>query len=310
MGAFFLNTAFAVVQVGCQSGGLYGLYQPGKGPSWAPSVDDLANSPNELVMRSLVPPPGGPQAHPPWAVEVPDRPFTIGSLLGGPGAYLAMGSLGLPLALALTLQLIAPRGSREELWARLGDSGQGPLVVLLCGMLLAASVLTGFLAGSLASVPFALGLVFAGFPAARGTGLRWSAIGLTCAVLMGLGAGVVTGMVWARLPDTPPPVLPVDLSASSQVWSDALPILADFPILGTGLGSFAAVAPFYKSRDAATTSALSSLLQWCVESGGVGLSLLLLGAGWCLVRLPVAVRRVGDGGPFARLRLDRCGGQL
>ena len=51
---------------------------------------------------------------------------------------------------------------------RLGDSGQGSLVVLLCGLLLAAALLVGLLAGPLASVPFAIGLAVVGLPGALG----------------------------------------------------------------------------------------------------------------------------------------------
>jgi O-antigen ligase len=63
--------------------------------------------------------------------------------------------------------------------------------------------------------------------------------------------------------------------------------------VGTGLGTFAVAFPFYKSQDATTTSALSSVLQWWVEGGAVGLALLLIGGLWSLFRLPGAVRRVG-----------------
>jgi O-antigen ligase len=39
---------------------------------------------------------------------------------------------------------------------------------------------------------------------------------------------------------------------------------------------------------------MSSLLQWWVESGFVGLGLLGAGLLWCLARLPGALRRVGS----------------
>src|SRR6185437_16078421 len=102
--------------------------QPGEGSSWFPSVDDLLSAPNASVLRIVAEANAG---HPAWALPVPDRPFQVGTMLGGPGAYLALGTLGLPLALALTLQLLAPRGSRSALLTRLRESGQGSLVVLL-----------------------------------------------------------------------------------------------------------------------------------------------------------------------------------
>ena len=40
--------------------------------------------------------------------------------------------------------------------ARLGESGQGSLAVLLFGLLMAGAVLVGMMAGPLASLPFAL----------------------------------------------------------------------------------------------------------------------------------------------------------
>ncbi len=289
---FLLNTAFALVQVGCQAGGLFGLYEPGTSPFWGPTVDDLLTIPNASVLRTLAAPAGGPE-HPAWATLIPDRPFLFGSLMGGAGSYLALGALGLPLALAVTLQLLAPRGSREGLGTRLGEAGQGSLVVLLVGLLLASAVLVGMMAGPLAGIPFAIGLVLVGLPAAWPTGLRWSAIGLTAAVLLCLGCGAVLEDVWCRLPDAQPPILPVDLRAARLVWADAGKIVADFPVVGTGLGTFAVVFPFYKSQDAATTSALSSLLQWCVEAGIAGVALLLIAVAWSFFRLPAAVRRVG-----------------
>jgi hypothetical protein len=151
------------------------------------------------------------------------------------------------------------------------------------------------MAGPLASIPFAIGLVLVGLPAAWPTGLRWSAVGLTTVVLLFLAGGAVGGGLWYRLAEAPPPVAPVDLVGAQKVWSAALQILADFPAVGTGLGSFGAVFPFYKSQDAATTSALSSLVQWGVEAGVVGLALVAIAGIWSLFRLPGSVRRVGTG---------------
>jgi hypothetical protein len=290
--AFFFNTVFGVVQVGCQAGGLFGLLEPGSAPFWAPSSDDLVTTPNTTVFRTLAGS-GGPRTHPAWAAAIPDRPFLFGSLMGGPGAYLALGALALPLGLAVVLQLLAPRGSRETLRRRLSEAGQGSLALLLVGLLLASAVLVGLMAGRVASLPFAIGVALVGLPAAWPTGLRWTAVGLTVVVLVFLGGGVVLGQLWSRFPEARCPFDSARLGAASEVWAEAQAIAADFPIVGTGLGSFSAIEPFYKTRDAASTSAESSLMQWWVESGIAGLVLMFLGAAWCLYRLPHAVRQVG-----------------
>jgi hypothetical protein len=287
---FFLNTAVAAVQVVCGSKGIFGFIEPGVSPSWSPNWNDLLTSPNASVLRAAGEMRPG---HPAWAMAVSDRPFLLGSQMGGTGAYLALGSVGLPLALALTLQLIAPRGCRDSLGARLGQSGRGSLVALLSGMLLASALLVGLLAGPIYSAAFALALIVVGLPGAWSTGLKWSAVGLTSLTLLALAGGAALGDFWATSTTWPTPVAARDVRDAARVWSDALPIVRDFPIVGTGLGTFSAVFPFYKTQDGSPTTAMSSLLQWWIESGMIGLGLLAAAVVWCLFRLPGAVRGVG-----------------
>ena len=286
--AFALNTAFALVQIVGGASGLLGYLEPGRGPAWAPSVNDLLTSPNATALRTVGPAGSG------LVAAVPDRPFLIGTLMGGPGAYLALGSIGLPLALALALQLMAPRGSREATWARLRQSGQGSLVVLLIGTLVMSAVLVGVMAGPELSLPFAVALVLVGLPCAWPSGLRWAGVGLTLSAVLALGAGVAIGEFGSRTPGTLPPVRVAGLAVSLRVCADSWPIIRDYPVFGIGFGSFASVYPFYKSIDPARTTALSSLIQWVVESGLMGLALLATAAFWCLWRLPTSVRRVGS----------------
>jgi O-antigen ligase len=290
---FFLNTAVAVVQLVCgaKAKGLYGFIEPGLSSSWAPTVGDLLGGPGASVLRAAG---SVREGHPAWALVVPDRPFLIGTQIGGAGAYLALGSVALPLALGLTLQILAPRGSREPLSQRLGQTGQGSLLVLVFGMLLASSWLVGLLAGPWYGAVFGLALVFVGLPSARGSGLGWTAVGLTFLALTALASGAAVGVVWADSRTFPPPVSAEDIRAAARVWNDALPIVRDFPLAGTGLGTFATIYPAYKTQDAASSTAMSSLLQWWVEAGYVGLGLLAVGLAWCLWRLPGAVRRVGS----------------
>ncbi len=287
--AFFLNTAVAAVQIACGTRGLFGFIEPGK-KIWGPGWNDVLASPGASVLRAVGP---AREGHPEWAQAVADRAFLLGSQMGGPGAYLALGSIGLPLALGLTLQLLAPRGSREPLGVRLAHSGQGSLVSLLCGMLLLSALIVGFLAGPIYSVAFASALVVEGLPGAWASGMRWSAVGLTFLTVTTLAAGAAGGELWAQSVTWPPPVAPEDARAAVRVWTDSLPILGDFPILGTGLGTFSSVYPFYKTEDGSPSTAMSSLLQWWVESGFVGLALVAIGVLWCLIRLPPAIRGVG-----------------
>ncbi len=89
--------------------------------------------------------------------------------MGGAGGFLALGSLALPLALAIVLHVISPRGSRESLAYRLQHTGQGGLTVLLVVMLVVSTFLVGLMAGPWFCVPFALGLAAVGLPRAAGS---------------------------------------------------------------------------------------------------------------------------------------------
>jgi hypothetical protein len=170
---FMINTALAIVQITNRSDGLYGLFVPGSAPSWAPSMDDLLDSPTTVVLRNL----NGPDAAGsggPRAVLAPSTPFLFGTTTGGSGAFLVFGSLALPLALAIVLHLVSPRGSRERLSDRLGRSSQGSLVLLLVIMLTVSTFLIGLVAGPWYALPVVLGLATVGLPAVvrPGAGLR------------------------------------------------------------------------------------------------------------------------------------------
>src|SRR5271157_3728707 len=51
--AFLFNSALAIVQITNRSDGLYGLFVPGSGPSWSPSLNDLREGPSTAVLRNL-----------------------------------------------------------------------------------------------------------------------------------------------------------------------------------------------------------------------------------------------------------------
>ncbi len=192
------------------------------------------------------------------------------------------------------LHLLAPRGSREPLKERIGRAGLGPLVGLLGLVVVVGSVLIGMIAGPWLAIPFGIGLVLAGLPGAWPTGLRWLAIGLTMAGVLGLGSGVAANRVmgWGTAPRLAP--ITADLGRAERLWKESAGIVRDFPMLGTGLGTFARVFPSYKSTDATPTTAGSSVLQWVVEGGLAGAAVLGLALLWGMARIVRAWRRVGS----------------
>jgi hypothetical protein len=292
--AFLLNAALGLVQITGGAEGLYGFLRPGRAPVWAPSLDDLLESPSTTLMQPLSrpgAPTGAAPAFQPVAV-VPDQPFWFGTMMSSAGAFLAFGSLALPLGLALVLHQVSPRGSREELSSRLGRPGQGSLIVLLVVLLVSSAFLVGMMAGPSFCPPFVLGLVAVGLPRAGGS--RWLSFGLTGGLAASLGLGAVLAATWPDAAVGPPAVAPVAWEPARQIWSESLPILRDFPIVGTGFGTFGVIHPYAKSQDAAATTAGSSLLQWGVESGAVGLGLVALAGLWCVCRLPACLKRVGS----------------
>ena len=104
-------------------------------------------------------------------------------------------------------------------------------------------------------------------------GSRGWSLGLTALLLTSLGSGVALVAFWRAIVGGSPPVAPDSWNAAELLWRESLTIFRDFPIVGTGLGSFGAIYPYFKTHDASSTTAMSSLVQWGVESGAFGLAL-------------------------------------
>jgi hypothetical protein len=286
----FVFTGFGVVQLVGGVEGLYGWFEPGKAPAWAPSTADLLTTPGMRVMKRLEHPSGADSA---WVVPDPGPVAAVGGLMGGPGAYLALGSLALPLALGLCLQCVAPRGSREPLRERLGYTNRGGVALMLLVLTVLSAGLTGVLAGPVLCLPFAAGLILAGLPGARAAGMGGLALGATVLVLAALGGGVLLGATLGRPPGVSPLSDPSGWPAVRAVWAETARIAGDFPLVGSGMGSFPAVHPYYKSSNLTMTTAWSTLLRFWSEAGVAGVALVGLAGAWCLARLPGAIQRVG-----------------
>ncbi len=283
--AFFVNVVLGVVQLVGGVNGLYGSIIPGSGPFWGPTLDDLMSSPVPSVLREV----GEAKADRPTLAAARALPlFQFGSMVGGPGAFLSLASLAIPLALGLTLQTLSPRGGREGMIARVRDSGQGSQVILTLGLTLVGTVLVGMMAGKRASFPFGVAIAVVGLLGSWGSGVRKTGWCATVLLWLGLVGGVAIHEV------TTPEVIPrVSWLESQRTWRESWAIFCDFPLLGTGMGTFATVHPYYKTGDIEPNSAMSSLAQWAVESGWVGVGLAGVLGCWAVARLPGAIGRVG-----------------
>ena len=210
--AFLFNAALAIVQITNRSDGLYGFCVAGSGSPWAPSFNDLLEAPTTAALRNLADSadPGDDMAvATSKAVLVPTTPFLFGTMIGSAGAFLALGALAMPLALAIVLHLLSPRGSRESLSDRLGFSGQGSLVLLLVVMMLLGSFLIGLVAGPWYCLPVLLGLAIVGLPTLLWPGSRWPALCLVMLLCGGVGLGVMLGASWPALLGGHSPVAPL-----------------------------------------------------------------------------------------------------
>lgn len=287
---FGLNAAIGFVQLTGGAVGLFGFVEPGRAGPLGPSTLQMMSAPGAVLLEPLVPEEAEPG---PWTIERRVAEAGLGTMAGGAGAILALGALGLPMAMGLALHLLAPRGSRDRLFDRLSEVYQIGLLGLLLLVILIGSGVVGALAGPVLALPFAIGLLVAGLPAAIGTGLRWIAVGVTAAALVALGVGLGLGARMERVGPTAAWAAERDVSGSKAVWRDAAAIAGDFALVGSGLGTFGAIYPSYKSTELASTTARSSLVQFGVEAGIGGMAVLGMALVWCLARLAPAWSRVG-----------------
>jgi len=289
---FALTTLAGFIQLAGGTEGLYGFIRPGQAPVWAPSTLDQLKAPGAAVLRPVGRPVPTGEAGP-WVFAKPLESPEFGGWLGGPGPYLAVAALGLPLTLSLLLQTLAPRGSRQPLWDRLAEGQTGAIAGTLLVVLLLGALMAGLIAGSWLAVPIAVGLLATGILPAWSAGQPRVSLGLTVAALLMLGGGVLAGRGLDDVTEHSIRPIAADRAAAVEVWKIAARIVEDFPVLGTGLGTYSRIAPYYKSTDETVLQAGSGLLQWAAEAGAVGLGLVAIAALWGLGRLRRAWSRVG-----------------
>jgi hypothetical protein len=290
--ALYLTTALALIQwVGGTDALLVILREPGRGPSWAPSLVDLASESGRGELRPLLEPDGRTS---PWSYYRMDRPAPAGAFVAGRSALIALGALGLPLALGLGLHSLASRGSRERLRDRLAEPGRNGLMVLVLVLTPLAAGTCGYAAGWGLAAPLALGLVVAGLPGAWSSGLRWTAVGLTALTLVAASVGAALGDPLGHPEGPGVPVTVADWREARELARDAIDVARDFPAMGVGLGGFPSVQAYYKHRDTTTANAAPAVLRWWAEAGLAGIALAGLAAIWGLARLPIMLRRVGS----------------
>ena len=123
---FLLNAALAVVQLTSRSEGLFGLFCRARALRGRPTLNDLLETPSTAALRALRRARRAGHARPcrPPSLD-PAAPFLFGTMMGGAGAFLRLGALAMPLALAIVLHMVSPRGSRESLSDRLGHPARG-----------------------------------------------------------------------------------------------------------------------------------------------------------------------------------------
>lgn len=286
-----INTCFGAVQLLGDVSGWYAGMLPGFVSRYVePGPNDLMESPGWLKADPITSARDG-EVTPGWMILRPLPRFEFGTLIGGAEAYVALAALALPLALGLILQMAAPRGQTARLWGRLQQSGQtGPVVVML-GLTTVSALLMGALAGPMVSLSTAACLALLGIAAAAWTGLGLAGLAFTTTVVGGLAVGIAvhtSGMVPARSVATP------DWSAALSLWDSTRKIFFDFPCMGSGVGTFATVIPYYKEIEPTPTVAGNSGFQWLAEAGFLGFGLAAAGFAWCLWRLPSAIARVGS----------------
>src|SRR5216117_1581206 len=170
-------------------------------------------------------------------------------------------------------------GAARWIWHK--DGGR-PWVLLICSFFMIISLTASLSRGGVLSL-LATSVVFAAaaiFPVPRARARRRRSYGRVL-VLAGLSAIVLLIGILALSPRVRPRWEGAFDEAAEyrvEVWRDSLGALRDFPVTGAGLRSFRSLYPRYKSGNftSETTHAENDYIQWTMETGFLGLALLVL----------------------------------
>lgn len=294
LNALILALAVAVAVAGMQligdAPGAFGLWTVGQGPAWAPSTTDLLAGPITYVLRPI-PTEGVPG--PAWLMKRPLTPFAIGPWIAGPGAFLALAALTMPLLCGSILDKLSPKGSVEPIGVRLRARGGVPALALHLMLWIAASGLIGFLGGLPLTAAVGVGVAACCLLASRKTRMTRAALGLGVVFLaasvacscLGDAAGRPAGASWLAKPG--------GWGQVRGLWSNAVVVAKSFPIAGVGLGASGDLWPYLKRHDVTSSTAQSAVLQWWAETGCAGVLLVGIGLVWMVCRAPGAWSAIG-----------------
>jgi O-antigen ligase len=184
-------------------------------------------------------------------------------------------------------------------------SGAGDLV--LCGCV-AVMVLT--LAATLSRSGFVglVGAALAGAALARGDRKRVFWAGAAAAIVLGASAAWVNFEGLTQRIVTTASGSELDATGRLAIWRETFRIVRDFPVLGTGAGTFADAMFVYQqtARDVLFNNAHDEYLQVQTEGGGALLMISL--AGLALAAKTARARLAADVGAHRYLRIGACAG--
>ena len=200
---------------------------------------------------------------------------------------------------------LTDRTRRDLHTALVALSDTGMLVVCGC-----AAVMVLTLSATLSRSGFVglVGATLAGASLAFGDRKRTLWVGAAAAIVLGAAAASLNLEGLTQRIVTTASGSAFDATGRMAIWRETLRIVRDFPLLGTGVGTFADAMFVYQqtARDVLFNNAHDEYLQLQAEGGSALLIIALTG----IVRVAKAARaRVsGDGGAHRYLRIGACAG--